>query len=87
MANIKSAEKRVRIIERQTAINRARRTKIRNLARNVEKAISSGIKEDALAALKALQPEFMRGVTKGVFKKNTASRKISRLNAQIKSLA
>lgn len=87
MANIKSAEKRVRIIERQTAVNRARRTKIRNLARNVEKAISSGIKEDALAALKALQPEFMRGVTKGVFKKNTASRKISRLNAQIKSLA
>lgn len=87
MANIKSAEKRVRIIERQTAVNRARRTKIRNLARNVEKAISSGIKEDALKALRALQPEFMRGVTKGVFKKNTASRKISRLNAQIKSLA
>ena len=52
----------------------------------VEEAIASGNKDDALAALRAAQPELMRGVTKGVFHKNTASRKVSRLTARVKAL-
>ena len=54
--------------------------------RKVEEAITSGDKEAATAALKAAQPELMRGVTKGVFHKNTASRKMSRLAARVKAL-
>ncbi|NVK13022.1 MAG: 30S ribosomal protein S20, partial [Rhodobacteraceae bacterium] len=55
--------------------------------RKVEEAIASGDKEAATAALRAAQPELMRGVTKGVYHKNTASRKISRLSARVKALA
>mgnify|MGYP002840586298 CR=1 FL=1 len=51
-----------------------------------EEALASGDKDAATAALRAAQPELMRGVTKGVFHKNTASRKISRLSSRVKSL-
>ena len=54
--------------------------------RKVEEAIASGDKDAAVAALRAAQPELMRGVTKGVFHKNTASRKISRLSSRVKAL-
>lgn len=69
------------------AVNKARRSRIRTFLRKVEEAIASGDKEAATAALRAAQPELMRGVTKGVFHKNTASRKISRLAARVKAIA
>lgn len=86
MANIKSAQKRVRRIERQTAVNKNRRTRIRTFLRNVEEAIKIGKKKDAETAFKAMQPEFMRGVTKGLFHRNTVARKLSRLSSRIKAL-
>ena len=52
----------------------------------VSEAIASGDKDSAVAALRAAQPELMRGVTRGVFHKNTASRKMSRLSARVKAL-
>jgi small subunit ribosomal protein S20 len=55
--------------------------------RAVEEAIESGDKEAATAALRAAQPELMRGVTKGIFHKNTVSRKVSRLSARVKAIA
>jgi small subunit ribosomal protein S20 len=54
--------------------------------RKVEEAIASGDKDAAAAALKAAQPELMRGVTKGVVHKNTAARKMSRLSARVKAI-
>ena len=87
MANTPQAKKRARQNEARFAINKARRSRIRTYLRKVEEAIASGNKDDAAAALKAAQPELMRGVTKGVFHKNTASRKISRLAARVKALA
>ena len=63
-----------------------RRSRIRTELRKVEEAIASGDKDAAAAALKAAQPELMRGVTKGVYHKNTAARKMSRLAARVKSL-
>lgn len=86
MANIQSARKRIRRIERQTTVNKNRRTRIRTFLRSVEEAITSGKKSDAEAAFKAMQPELMRGVTKGLFHKNTASRRLSRMSSRIKSL-
>ena len=53
----------------------------------VETAIASGDKTAALAALKQVMPELMRGATKGVVHKKTVSRKISRLTARIKKIA
>lgn len=86
MANTPQAKKRARHNEARFAINKARRSRIRTYLRKVEEAITSGDKEAATAALKAAQPELMRGVTKGVFHKNTASRKMSRLAARVKAL-
>ena len=81
MANSPSARKRIRQAERRTAVNKARRSRIRTYLRKVEEAIASGDAAKATDALRAAQPEIMRGVTKGVLHKNTASRKVSRLMA------
>ncbi|WP_184010086.1 30S ribosomal protein S20 [Rubricella aquisinus] len=86
MANSPSAKKRVRQTERRTAVNTARRSRIRTFLRKVEDAITSGDQAAAAAALKAAQPELMRGVTKGVLHKNTASRKMSRLAHRVKAM-
>lgn len=87
MANTPQSKKRARQNEKRFAVNKARRSRIRTYLRKVEEAIESGVKEDAVAALKAAQPELMRGVTKGVYHKNTASRKMSRLAARVKAIA
>ena len=87
MANTPQSKKRARQIERVTAVNKARRSRIRTFLRKVEEAIASGDAGVAREALQSAQPELMRGVTKGVVHKNTASRKISRLSARLKALA
>ncbi len=86
MANTSSAKKRVRRDERRTEVNRARRSRIRTFVKRVQTAIESNDKEAAQAAFVAAEPEIMRGVTRGVLHRNTASRKVSRLAARIKSL-
>lgn len=87
MANHKSSEKRIRQTVKRTAINTDRTSRIRTFIRKVEEAIATGNKATANAALKAAQPEMMKGVSKGALRKETASRKISRLSARIKKLA
>lgn len=86
MANHKSSEKRIRTTARQTAVNTARRNRIRTFVRKIEAACAAGDKKAAEAAFKAARPEIQRGVSKGVMNKSTASRKISRLNARIKAI-
>lgn len=87
MANHKSAEKRARQIERRSAVNRARTSRIKTFVKKVEAAIATGDKSAAAEALRSAQPELQRGVTKGVVHKNTASRKLSRLSARVKALS
>ena len=87
MANSPQAKKRARQIERRTAVNKTRKSRIRTFLRKVEEAIDSGDKGAAIAALRAAQPELMRGVTKGLFHKNTASRKVSRLASRVKAIS
>lgn len=86
MANHKSAEKRIRQTARRTEVNGARISRIRTFVKKVETAIESGDKTAAAEALKAAQPEMMRGTSKGVLHANTVARKISRLSARIKAL-
>ena len=87
MANSPQAKKRARQNERRFAVNKARRSRIRTHLRKVEEAIASGDQAVAAEALKAAQPELMRGVTKGVLHKNTASRKMSRLASRVKGMS
>lgn len=87
MANTKSAKKAVRAMARKTAVNKSRRTMVRSSLRKVEDAITAGDKAAALEAVKAAEPVMMRAVNKGVFHKNTGSRKISRMNKRVKSMS
>lgn len=87
MANTRSAKKRIRQTVTKTEVNRARTSRVRTFVKKVETAITSGDKKAASDALRAAQPELHRGVTKGVIRKQTASRKLSRLSARIKAMA
>jgi small subunit ribosomal protein S20 len=86
MPNIASAKKRVRTTAKRTAVNHARLNRIRTFTRKVEEALTSGSKQEAQAALKAAEPEIMRGVSKGVLHKNTGARKVSRLTRRLAKL-
>ena len=86
MANTSSAKKMVRKIERRTAVNTSRRSRMRTFIRKVEEAIVGGDKKNAEAALKAAEPEIMRAVSKGVIHKNTGSRKVSHLSSRVKAM-
>ncbi len=86
MANTKSAKKSAIIAEKNEVINRARRSRIRTFVRKVEDAIKANDEVLAREAFKKLEPELMRGVTKGIYKLNTASRKLTRLASQIRKI-
>ncbi len=86
MANHKSAKKRIRRNEKFQLINKIRKTRVRTFIKKVEDFILNNEKQKAQDALKVAQPEMHRSVTKGVFKKNTISRKLSRLSNRIKLL-
>lgn len=87
MANTPQARKRIRRNDRRAEINGTRVSRIRTFVKKVESAIESGVAEQAVAAMRLAEPELMRGVSKGVLHKNTASRKISRLTQRIAKLA
>lgn len=87
MANTASAKKAVRKLEARTEVNKANRSRMRTFVRKAEEAIEAGDQTAAAAAVKEAQPEIMKAVTKGILKKNTASRKVSRLTKRVKALS
>lgn len=87
MANTSSAKKATRQMIRRTEVNKARRSSMKTSVRQVEEAIASGKKSDALEALRAVEPVLIRTAQKGVLPKKTASRKVSRLTARVKAMA
>jgi small subunit ribosomal protein S20 len=86
MANTSSAKKATRVAARRAVINKNRLSEARSSVRKVEEAIASGNKSAAEAALKAAEPELMRGAQKGIVHKNAASRKVSRLAKRVKAI-
>jgi small subunit ribosomal protein S20 len=86
MANTSSAQKATRVIARRTAINKARRSRLRNTVRTVEEAIASGDREKAIEALKAAEPMIQRSAQKGIVHRNAADRKVSRLTKRVAQL-
>ncbi|EKN01173.1 MULTISPECIES: 30S ribosomal protein S20 [Acidocella] len=87
MANIASAQKRIRQTLKRTARNKARKSRVHTFIRKVEEAVAAGDKAAAQAALIAAQPELQRAAGKGVLKANAVARKISRLSASVKAVA
>ena len=87
MANNPGAKKAIRKIARRTEVNTARRSRVRTFLRKFEEAVASGDAGVAKDAFVKAQSELMRAVTKGVVHKNTGSRKVSRLAAQLKKMS
>ena len=83
MANTKSAKKAARQTVRRTAVNKARRTRMRSSVRSVEEAIASGDKQAAQTAFKEAEPVIVRTAQKGMVHRKTASRKVSRLAKRV----
>ncbi|MEM8694445.1 MAG: 30S ribosomal protein S20 [Pseudomonadota bacterium] len=86
MANTPQAKKRIRRNDRRAVVNTNRVSRIRSFIKKVEAAVEAGDKKEATEALQAMQPELARGVSKGIFHKNTASRKLSRLSKRVAAL-
>ena len=86
MAHHQSAKKRIRRNARRADINGDRRSRVRTFIRKVEAAIEAGDKGAAESAFKEAVPVLHRGAQLGVIPRNTASRKLSRLSARIKTL-
>ncbi len=86
MANTLQAKKRIRRNNRAAVVNTNRVSRIRTSIKSVETAVEAGDKKVATEALQAMQPELARGVAKGIFHKNTAARKLSRLSKRVAAL-
>ena len=78
--------KRIRQTRTRTAVNTARKSRVRTYLKSIETAIAAGDKDAAVSALKSAQPELHRGAHKGVLHKNTVARKLSRLSRRINAL-
>tara|TARA_A100001011_G_scaffold370352_1_gene426551 strand:+ start:1269 stop:1532 length:264 start_codon:yes stop_codon:yes gene_type:complete len=87
MANHASAKKRIRRNSRMEIVNKVRKNRVRSFIKKVEAAIEKADKSEAQKAFVEAQPEMHKSVSKGVFKKNTISRKLSRLSLKIKKIA
>ena len=87
MANIKSAKKRILVIETKTMRNKAIKSKVKTMIKKVDAAIAAKDKAAAEAALKVAISEISKAASKGVYHKNTAARKISRLSIAVNKMA
>lgn len=86
MANHKSAKKMIKVIAKRTLINKVRKSKTRTAIRKLVDIIKSGDKENVVLAFRNAESNLHKCVNKGVIHRNTAARKISRLNAKVKAL-
>ncbi len=87
MANIKSAKKRILVTEKRTARNKSIRSAVKTSMKKVDAAVAVNDKEAAESALKAAISTISKATSKGVYHKNTAGRKISKLTKAVNELA
>ena len=87
MANIKSAKKRISVIETKTLRNKMIKSKIKTVIKKVESDIASGDKAAAQASLKVATSEIGKAASKGIYHKNNAARKVARLRAAVSKMA
>ena len=87
MANIKSAKKRVLVAQKRAERNKAARSKVKTYIKKVEAAIASGDQEAAKLALREATAVMDMATSKGIYHKNTTSRKISRMAQAVNKMA
>ena len=86
MANIKSAKKRILVAEKKNARNKSIKSGVKTSIKKVEAAVAAGDKAAAEEQLRQCTKEISMAATKGVYHKNNASRKISRLAKMVNSI-
>ena len=87
LANIKSAKKRIKVIETKTMRNKMVKSELKTVIKKLEATIAAGDKAAAEEQLKLCTSKISKAATKGIVHKNTASRKISRLSAAVNKMA
>ncbi|MDD5935570.1 MAG: 30S ribosomal protein S20 [Clostridiales bacterium] len=87
MANIKSAKKRIKVIETKTLRNKVIKSKVKTLVKKVESAVAAGDKALATTCLKDAVVAIDKAAAKGIYHKNTAARKVGRLAKAVNSIA
>ena len=85
MANIKSAKKRIRVIEKKTALNRARKSQLKTAIRRFEEAVAAGNREEAVK-FQFAQKKIYQVASKGTIHKNAASRKVAKLAQKLNGM-
>ncbi|GAA0862447.1 30S ribosomal protein S20 [uncultured Clostridium sp.] len=86
MANIKSAKKRIKVIEKKTALNRARKSQIKTAIRKFEEAVTAGNREEAVARFQYAQKRISQIASKGTIHKNAAARKVAKLAQKLNGM-
>ncbi|EQK41887.1 MULTISPECIES: 30S ribosomal protein S20 [Paraclostridium] len=86
MANIKSAKKRIKVIEKKTALNRARKSQIKTAIRKFEEAVTAGNREEAAARFQYAQKRISQVASKGTIHKNAAARKVAKLAQKLNGM-
>ena len=86
MANTKSAIKRIRRVSKQTAVNKARKSRYRNALKKMNLLVEGKRKDEALKFLPKLNSELMKIAKTGIIKKQNASRNVSRITKKIASI-
>ena len=87
MANIKSAKKRILVIETKTLRNKVIKSKVKTLVKKVESAVAASDKTLAAEALKNAVIAIDKAAAKGIYHKNTAARKVARLTKAVNAIA
>ncbi len=87
MANIKSAKKRILVSKTKADRNKAIKSSVKTYVKKVYAAIDAGDPEEAKAALLKATSVIDKAKSKGIFHKNTASRKIGRLNIAVNKMS
>ena len=87
MANIKSAKKRILVNKKKEMRNKSVKSRVKTIVKKVEASIAAGDKAAAEEALKVAISEISRAANKGIYHKNTAARKISRLTVAVNKIA
>ena len=86
MANIKSAKKRIKVIEKKTALNRARKSQIKTAIRKFEEAVTAGNRDEAVARFQYAQKRISQIASKGTIHKNAAARKVAKLAQKLNGM-
>ncbi|MBR2264103.1 MAG: 30S ribosomal protein S20 [Clostridiales bacterium] len=87
MANIKSAKKRILVIQKKTLRNKMIKSAVKTAIKKVNAAIAAGDQAAAAEALKNATSAIDKAKSKGIFHKNTASRKVARLTKAVNRMA